>query len=324
MSRKDKNAKAFAQAKKHRRQWLTFVRMCRYGVNNFTRNAWLTVAATVVMTITLLIVLVTVVAQSVLADTVVEVGKNIDRSIYLKNGTTEQQAKPIITDLQKLSNVESVTFVSSVEARASVAQKNKTNAGVLNALNVATNVLPETLKIQLKNVNDTSQLVTFVKTNQPLKEYIDERQPTFMSDRKVATDTIASWTVIAQNIGIGASIVFMAISILIIFNTIRMAIFNRKDEIEMMKLIGADKNFIRGPFVVEAVVYGFIAAVIATGIGLGILYGVRANVEEWLKIGPTIDMFTMYIGFVLLGMILLGALIGMVSSLLATRRYLKI
>ncbi len=324
MSRKDKNAKAFAQAKKHRRQWLTFVRMCRYGVNNFTRNAWLTVAATVVMTITLLIVLVTVVAQSVLADTVVEVGKNIDRSIYLKNGTTEQQAKPIITDLQKLSNVESVTFVSSVEARASVAQKNKTNAGVLSALNVATNVLPETLKIQLKNVNDTSQLVTFVKTNQPLKEYIDERQPTFMSDRKVATDTIASWTVIAQNIGIGASIVFMAISILIIFNTIRMAIFNRKDEIEMMKLIGADKNFIRGPFVVEAVVYGFIAAVIATGIGLGILYGVRANVEEWLKIGPTIDMFTMYIGFVLLGMILLGALIGMISSLLATRRYLKI
>ena len=324
MSRKDKNAKAFAQAKKHRRQWLTFVRMCRYGVNNFTRNAWLTVAATVVMTITLLIVLVTVVAQSVLADTVVEVGKNIDRSIYLKNGTTEQQAKPIITDLQKLSNVESVTFVSSVDARASIAQKNKTSTSVLNALNVATNVLPETLKIQLKNVNDTSQLVAFVKTNQPLKEYIDERQPTFMSDRKVATDTIASWTVIAQNIGIGASIVFMAISILIIFNTIRMAIFNRKDEIEMMKLIGADKNFIRGPFVVEAVVYGFIAAIIATGVGLGILYGLRTNVEEWIKIGPTIDMITMYIGFVLLGMILLGALIGMISSLLATRRYLKI
>ncbi len=324
MSRKDKNAKAFAQAKKHRRQWLTFVRMCRYGVNNFTRNAWLTVAATVVMTITLLIVFVTVVAQNVLADTVVEVGKNIDRSIYLKKDTTEQQAAPIIADLKKLSNVESVTFVSSDEARASVAQQNKSNSGVLNALNEATNVLPETLKIQLKDVSDTSQLVAFVKNNQNLKEYIDDRQPTFMSDRKVATDTIASWTVIAQNIGIGASVVFVAISMLIIFNTIRMAIFNRKDEIEMMKLIGADKGFIRGPFVVEAVVYGFIAAVAATGIGMAILYSVRANVDEWFKLGPTLDMFTTYIGFVLLGMIVLGALIGMVSSLLATRRYLKI
>ena len=325
MSRKDKNSKAFAQAKRHRRQWLTFVRMCRYGVNNFTRNAWLTVAATAVMTITLLIVLLTVVAQNVLADTAAEVGKNIDRSIYLKTGTTEKQAEQIIADLQKLSNVESVTFISSEEGRSKVAQENKADMGVLNALNEATNKIPATVRISLKDVNDTTQLVEFVKTNKPLKEYIDVRQPSFMGDRRAATDTIADWTTAAQRIGIGASIVFTAISMLIIFNTIRMAIFNRKDEIEMMKLIGADKSFIRGPFVVEAVVYGFIAAVVATGAGLAILYSVRAGVGEWgLKIGPTLDMFTTYIGFVLLGMVVLGAIVGMISSLLATRRYLKI
>ena len=324
--KKDKNAKAFAQAKRHRRQWLAFVRMCRYGVNNFTRNAWLTVAATVVMTITLLIVLVTVAAQNVLADTAAEVGKNIDRSIYLKTGTTEKQAEQIIADLQKLSNVESVTFISSEEGRSKVAQENKADMGVLSALNEATNKIPATIRISLKDVNNTRQLVEFVNTNQALKDYIDPtRRPSFMGDRKAATDTIADWTAAAQNIGIGASIVFMAISMLIIFNTIRMAIFNRKDEIEMMKLIGADKNFIRGPFVVEAVVYGFIAAVIATGAGLAILYSARAGVGEWgLNIAPTLDMFTMYIGFVLLGMIALGALVGMISSLLATRRYLKI
>ena len=324
--KKDKNAKAFAQAKRHRRQWLAFVRMCRYGVNNFTRNAWLTVAATAVMTITLLIVLITVAAQNVLADTAAEVGKNIDRSIYLKTGTTEKQAEQIIADLQKLSNVESVTFISSEEGRSKVAQENKADMGVLSALNEATNKIPATIRISLKDVNNTRQLVEFVNTNQALKDYIDPtRRPSFMGDRKAATDTIADWTAAAQNIGIGASIVFMAISMLIIFNTIRMAIFNRKDEIEMMKLIGADKNFIRGPFVVEAVVYGFIAAVIATGAGLAILYSARAGVGEWgLNIAPTLDMFTMYIGFVLLGMIALGALVGMISSLLATRRYLKI
>ena len=324
--KKDKNAKAFAQAKRHRRQWLAFVRMCRYGINNFTRNAWLTGAATAVMTITLLIVLITVAAQNVLADTAAEVGKNIDRSIYLKSGTTEKQAEQIIADLQKLSNVESVTFISSEEGRSKVAQENKADMGVLSALNEATNKIPATIRISLKDVNNTRQLVEFVNTNQALKDYIDAaRRPSFMGDRKAATDTIADWTAAAQKIGIGASIVFMAISMLIIFNTIRMAIFNRKDEIEMMKLIGADKNFIRGPFVVEAVVYGFIAAVIATGAGLAILYSARAGVGEWgLNIRPTLDMFTMYIGFVLLGMIALGAIIGMISSFLATRRYLKI
>ena len=326
MSKKDMNAKAFAQSKKHRREWLTFLRMCRYGVNNFTRNAWLTIAATAVMTITLLMVLLTVVAQNVLNDTATEVGRNIDRSIYLKTGTTAEQAAPIMADLRKLSNVDSVSFISSEEGRAQLAESKKTDIGVLNALNEATNKIPATIRIQLKNVNDTSQLVQFVNTNKPLKEYIHATtRPSFMGERKAPTDTIAGWTAIAQRVGIGASIIFTAISMLIIFNTIRMAIFNRKDEIEMMKLIGADKSFIRGPFVVEAVVYGFIAAVVATVLGMVILYSIAANVADWgVAIGPTIQQFNTYIGFVLLGMIVLGGIVGTISSLLATRRYLRI
>jgi len=327
MSRKDKNGKALAQARKHRRKWLTFMRMCRYGVNNFTRNAWLTIAATAVMTITLLVILLTVVAQNVLIDTTAEVGRNIDRSIYLKAGTTEEQAAKTIEALRGLSNVASLKFVSSEEGRKQVAQDNKSDMGVLTALNEAENKIPATIRIQLKDFNDTSQLVQFVKTNKPLQDLIETtRQPSFMSsDRKAPTDTIASWTRLAQQIGIGASIVFTAMSMLIVFNTIRMAIFNRKDEIAMMKLIGADRSFIRGPFVVEAIVYGFIAAVAATAIGGAVLYSIQAGVSEWgLSITPTVTLFTAYIGFVLLGMIVLGAAVGMVSSALATRRYLRI
>ena len=92
----------------------------------------------------------------------------------------------------------------------------------------------------------------------------------------------------------------------------------------MMKLIGADKSFIRGPFVVEAIVYGFIAAIIATGIGLAMLYGLAPTLSKYVTVQPTIDFVTFYIPFVLLGMILVGAFIGIVSSLLATRRYLKL
>ena len=322
----DKNARAFAQAKRHRRQWLTFWRMCRYGVNNFSRNAWLTIAATAVMTITLLIIFVTVAAQNVLADTTTDVGRHIDRSIYLKTGTTETQASQIIADLRNLSNVESVNFVSTEQGRANFAELNKGDQGALNALNEATNKIPATIRINLKNVNDTSQLVNFVNTNQPLKQYIDtSRPPTFMGTRKSATDTIAAWTLAAQRVGIAASVLFTAISMLIIFNTIRMAIFNRRDEIEMMKLIGADRSFIRGPFVVEAMVYGFIAAIISTGIGYGLLLAAQPHVVDWgITIAPTIHLVTTYVAFVILAMIILGAIVGIISSLLATRRYLKI
>jgi cell division transport system permease protein len=325
MSKNKTSARSFGQ-RRHRRQWLTFLRMCRYGVNNFTRNAWLTVAATAVMTITLLIVFLTVVSQNVLADTTETVGKRIERSIYLKTGTTEKQAAPILGDIRGLSNVESVNFISTEKGRADFAIKNKSSAGTLSALNEAANKIPATIRIVLKDVNDTSQLIDYVNKSASLKPLIDEdRKPTFMSDRKSATDTIASWTRIAQQAGIAMSIIFVSISTLIIFNTIRMAIFNRKEEIQMMKLIGADRSFIRGPFVVEAVVYGFIAAVIATALGIGLLASSATKLQGWgVESANTIHMLTNYIGLVLLAMVLLGAVIGTISSLLATRRYLKI
>jgi cell division transport system permease protein len=325
MSKNKTNARSFG-TRRHRRQWLTFLRMFSYGVNNFTRNAWLTVAATAVMTITLLIVFITVVAQNVLVDTTQEVGKRIPRSIYLKADTTEAQAQPIVKDIQKLSNVESVKFISSKQGRAEFAEQNKKSIGTLSALSEGTNMIPATVRIVLADVNDTTQLVSYVKTNEYLKQHIDaNRMPTFLGDRKPATETIATWTRIAQQVGVGMSVVFVSISMLIIFNTIRMAIFNRKEEIQMMKLIGADRSFIRGPFVVEAIVYGTIAAVIATAGGMTMLALSADSLQKWgVASAGTVNLTTKYVLLVLLAMVLLGALIGTISSLLATRRYLKI
>lgn len=326
MSRSSTNAKALAGQKRHRRQWLTFVRMCRYGINNFSRNAWLTIAATAVMTITLVIIFITVAAQNILSDTTDVIGRRLPRSIFLKPDTTKEQAQPIVDQLSSLANVESVAYSSSEENRAQFAVDNKTDKDTLNALTEASNRIPAKLSINLKDVNNTSQLISFVNDNETLKKYIDPiRKPTFMGDRRAPTETIASWTQFAQKLGIIASIVFVSISSLIIFNTIRMAIFNRKEEIQMMKLIGAEKSFIRGPFVVEAIVYGFIAAVLATVLGAAIMYSSSESLKSYgVPMQGTVDMMTMYIGFILLGMILLGALIGTISSLLATRRYLKL
>ena len=125
--------------------------------------------------------------------------------------------------------------------------------------------------------------------------------------------------------GLVISVVLITISSLVVFNTIRMAIFNRKEEIQMMKLIGADKGFIRGPFIVEAIVYGFIAAVIAMGLGGSGLMLSRVKLETYgIQIESTMHIIIAYAPFVLLGLIVIGAIIGIISSLLATRRYLKI
>lgn len=327
MSKSNKpNTKVLQTRKRQRRQWITFMRMCRYGVNNFTRNAWLTVAATAVMTITLLIIFMTIAAQNILTNTVESIGSKVDMSIYLKTDTTKKEAEPIMDELSELSNVRNVSFISAQEARSLTAEENKSDNEVLDAISEATNRLPATVRIQLHDVNDTSQLDKFVKNNQLLKEYKHEsREPSFAGSRREAIQKIANWTVLAQGIGLVSSVIFVVISSLIIFNTIRMAIFSRKEEIQMMKLIGADKSFIRGPFIVEAIVYGFIAALVATGLGMLILRALDSKLgAAGVDVATTIDLAITYIGFVLLGMVILGAIIGTSSALLATRRYLRI
>ena len=109
MSSKSKDERAkLVQNKKLKRRWLTWLRMARYGANNFTRNAWLTTAATAVMTITLIIVLITVVAQGVLRSTVDDLRKKVDFSIYLKNDITDSEVKSLETKLKNLDEVTSV------------------------------------------------------------------------------------------------------------------------------------------------------------------------------------------------------------------------
>ena len=326
MSKRKVDAKAFAQQRRKRRQFLTYVRMVRYGVNNFSRNAWLTIAATAVMTVTLTVVFVSLAAHNVLVDTVSEVRNKVDMSIYVKTDTDAKDVKAIQSHLEKLSSVKKVTYVSPEAARADFAQQNANNNSVLSALNEATNQLPGTFRIKVIDINDTRQLEQFVKSDSALKNHLDpSREPSFAGSRRSAIEGIGRVMSFTEKAGLGASILFIAISSLIVFNTIRMAIFNRKDEIQMMKLIGADRSFIRGPFIVEAVVYGIIAGIIASAIGVAALYSTSNNLISYgIVMRGTTDLVTTYGIAVIAGMVIMGALIGIISSLFATQRYLKI
>jgi cell division transport system permease protein len=300
--------------------------MVRYGVNNFTRNAWLTIAATAVMTITLLSIFITFVAQSVLQSSIETISNNTSMSIWLKPDTTRKQIQPVMSSLSKVEGVKSVAFIDSEQAKKDAAEQNKSDVDVLSAISEATNALPATLRVSVDDLSNTKQLDSFVKNDKALKQYINTSiSPESLGKKQEIIQTIGGWTQTAQNIGWVASVVFLVVSVLIIFNTIRMAIFSRKEEIQMMKLIGADKRFIRGPFIVEAIVYGFIGALLATGIGYLLLVFAEPKLRgSGLQLQATIDSLTMYIGVVLLVMIVLGGIIGTISSLMATRRYLKI
>lgn len=326
MSKRKVDSKTFAQQRRRRRRFLTFVRMVRYGVNNFSRNAWLTIAATAVMTITLLIIFATFAARDVLTNTVNSIRDKVDMTIYITSTTSERDVRAVASDVGAVDSVIKVAIVTPDEARTQFVEDNRADATTLNSLNNSDPEFPWRLRIKVRDINDTSKLQDFVAENEGLKKVIDPSQPpSFAGPQRTAIERIGGWVSFADKAGIIAGSVFVAISSLIIFNTIRMAIFNRREEIQMMKLIGAERSFIRGPFVVEAIVYGFIAAIIATCIGVGGLYAAQDTLtNNGIAIADTVNMVMVYLPFVLLAMIVVGALIGIISSLLATRRYLKI
>lgn len=318
-------SKALTQQKRRRRKWITFVRMCRYGINNFTRNAWLTLAAMAVMTITLLIIMTGVVSHKVLTDTVDLLRDRVSMSMYLETDTSAEDAQAIVKEVEALESVVDVTVKSPEDIRTDFINENADNADALEAVKEATNKFPWTLNIKVVDINDTAELTSYTENSELFKEHSDKsKEASFAGDRREAIASIGRAANFAQNLGIVASVIFISISMMIIFNTIRMAIFNRREEIQMMKLIGAERSFIRGPFVVEAVVYGFFAALFASGIGYALVNLVAPFLKSAeINVQPTMDAMMLYIGFVILAMIMIGAVIGIISSLLATRRYLK-
>jgi len=325
-AKKKSTSKALAMKKHNHRRTLTFWRTIRYGTDSFIRNSWLSVAATAVMTITLLIIFTAFATQNILNDTIVELQNKVDMSIYLKTDTTDKIGSELKSQLEELPNVRSVNYVSAAQARAQIAKDSSGDRDVLAAINEATNKNPATLRVVVKEIDDTSQLEKFVATNKLVKENLNpDYKPSFAGERRSTIKNIGRAVKFAQVVGLIAGLIFIIISSLIIFNTIRMAIFNRREEIQMMKLIGANQSFIRGPFLVESIIYGFIAALISTGIGMWALYAsAKTLISYQISAQPTIDLITLYAPLVLAAMIIIGAIIGVISSLFATRRYLKL
>lgn len=320
------NSKVLMQQKRRRRQFITFGRILKYGANSFIRNAWLSVAATAVMTITLLIIFGSVIARTVLVDTVDEIKDKVDMSIYLEQDIPKDNLDDIKKSVSSLNSVKEVKYISPEEARKNFASKNSSDDSIRQALIESENEFFGILNVKLDDISDTSELEGLVKDDKNIQKYLDkDHPPSFASSRKEVIDNIANSVGFAEKVGLLAGVIFTVIASLIIFNTIRMAIFNRREEIYMMKLIGANKSFIRGPFIVEAVICGTLAAFLATGLGYGVVYLAKTKLEAYgIAVEPVITLLTRYIPLVLISMIGIGSLIGMLSSLTATRKYLKI
>ncbi|MBQ3433335.1 permease-like cell division protein FtsX, partial [Candidatus Saccharibacteria bacterium] len=256
----------------HKRHTIrTSARIVKYGTKGFTRNIWLSTAATAVMSITLIILFVTVVASVILTNTAEMMKDKIDITIYFKPNTSEEMLGKLTDRIKEDPNIKNVETSSSEAEYKKFLDENKTSDEILNILDadmekMMIDKMQATMRIKVYDVDNLDSVKAIVEDDKLFAQYTDkEKVPTYDVNRAEIA-TITSWARIARTGGIVLAAVFLVISVLIIFSTIRMAIFSRREEIYMMKLVGADKRFIRGPFLVEAEICGIIAGVLAGSI----------------------------------------------------------
>lgn len=305
--------------------FITHYRIIRTGMQNLVRNMTLAVAAIAVMVITLTIILVSVVTSATFANTISQITDKIDISVYLKDDVQPDQREKLISQFKELDNVKSVRYISKDEALEDYKKANQDKPDLLVAISQTDNPLPASLRIKPRDPNKIEEIRKFIETKEIMALQSD---PTSYSGaRKEAIDSIARATLFFQRAGLVGVAVFALVSMLIIFNTIRMAIFNRRDELQIMRLLGASTWFIRGPFVVETIAYGIIAAVISVAICHFLFVtsssALGASSFGLLDIGFASTYFKGNFWLILLGQIVVGVSIGALSSMVATGRYLK-
>lgn len=305
--------------------FITQGRILKTGAQNFVRNVTLAVAAIAVMVITLTIILTSVVTNATFANTIKQITDKIDVSVYLKDDITASQREQLIADIKAQPNVKSVTYKSKDQALEEYKLLNINNPDLLAAISQTDNPLPASLAIKPVDANNLESIRGYLSQDDIKALQSDETN--YSGDRKDAIDKIASATSFFREAGFVGVAIFAFVSMLIIFNTIRMAIFNRRDELTIMRLLGASSWYIRGPFVVETIIYGIVSALISVGL-LKALFTVtstafNANSLGLLDIQFASNYFATNFWTILASQLAIGILIGAVSSYIATRRYLK-
>lgn len=305
-------------------------RILKYGTKGFARNIWLSMASTVVMAVTLIILFVTIVASVILTSTAEMMRDKIDITIYLKPNTSAETLEKLDGIIRKDSNIKSVVTSTSKDEYDKFIAENADSQEIIDIMDedmkkMMIAKMQATMRIKVYNVDNLDSIKAIVETDPAFVAAVDKELAPTYDVNQVEIATITSWARIARTGGMILAIVFLAISVLVIFSTIRMAIFSRREEIYMMKLVGADRNFIRGPFLIEAELCGAIAGVIAATVSY---FGFMWMAPKLAGYGINIDSITNILEsnrlmLVYLVMVAAGVAVGRISAYLAVTKYLR-
>lgn len=299
-------------------------RIVRGGFLNFVRNGFVSLSSVLVMTITLSVITIIILSQAVLNFSLSQLQDKVDVTVFFTVGASESEILGIQSQLQQLPEVASVDYISADQALENFRERHSADYLTLQALEeLDENPLGATLNIQAIEASEYEQIANFLESGDALasnQKVIIDKVNYFQN--KLVIDRLISITEGAKRLGVGITIVLVLISVIITFNTLRLNIYIAREEIGVMRVVGAENHYIRGPFMIEGMIYGIVSAFITMLIFYPITLWLGANMSDFLGINLNTYYFSNFFQLFVITAVF-GMLLGIVSSFLATRAYLK-
>lgn len=302
-------------------EWLTFWRGIKSGARNFFRNGWLSVATISIIVLTLFIIntvfIITVVANKTLED----IQQKIDVSIYFKSDADERSAKSLTEMVRNMPEVSDAKYISKDEALQIFKEKHTQDEIILKSLEELGNPLQPSMSVKMRKPNAYQGILDKIRASEynNLVSDVD-----YYSEKKPIIERLNNIIQTIRKVGILVICVFAVIAVLVTFNSIRLTMYNYRREVEIMKLVGANPWFIRLPFIVEGMMYGFFAAWVSTLLFYPFVYFSSAYI---VSVVPNVDVIS-YLNNNALEIVTIqiisGIFLGAISSLIAIRKYLKV
>lgn len=305
---------------------MIFKRVLRSGAKNFIRGGAVSAATVLIMTVTLGILGTLVLLSALLSFTLDAIKNNVDVSVYFVTSAQEQDILAVKDKLEALPQVAQVTYTSADDALTAFRERHATDEITLQALDeVGANPLDASLEVRAKDPSQYESIVSFLEATPALSS-----AGTSIIDRinyqqnKSVIDRLSLAIRATREVGLAVVLLFALASVLIAFATIRLAIYSSRDEIGVMRLVGASNAYIQGPFIVAGVITGIIAAAIVLLLLWPATWYAGAKTVTWLG---GFDISQYYLSHLPLFFgILMGAgiVLGALASMLAARKYLKV
>ncbi|OGF64739.1 hypothetical protein A2661_01485 [Candidatus Giovannonibacteria bacterium RIFCSPHIGHO2_01_FULL_45_24] len=307
---------------------ITFRRILKWGFINFFRNGVVSLATVLVMSLSIFVIGSVVVGSSFLSGVISSLEEKVDISAYFKPSAKEEQILALKKDLEQFPEVRSVKYVSAEEALEIFRARHEGDDVILQSLEVVgENPFSPSIEIKAKDPTKYGSISKFLESGR-YDNILDmddsgEKKITYRQNQFVI-DKLSALLATSRRAGFAVSLVLAVISLMVAYSTVRLAIYNSRDEISVMQLVGASRPFIRGPFLVEGVIHGVIAAAFTLAVFYPVFWFAGAKTSALFGGFNVFEYFSENIFQIFFILLVSGVLLGVLSAYFAVRRHLKV